>query len=980
MPFTLLSLLIFGCGQEQIIENKKNLAPQILITSHTNESMLVEGFETEFRSSVSDDDNDFVDLLVRWSNSGDIICDWTPVSAQGESFCPFALTPARNQVIAEVKDPRGASGVSEITPNVRSNLPPTASILSPIDGDNFYANDLVEFNLQISDSEEDPDTLSVVIESTVDGILFEDSPDSNGQFNEQRYLSAGQHVLDLTITDSGDANVSRSLSILVKPDNEVPTCEFLSPAPDTNVLGGTPIDFTLQVDDVNIPNDTLTVKLTSSIDGFIPIPEPDASGQIYYTMEHFSLGRHNMTLTATDERGLECSISQLLIMDSIPTVSIQQPSDGDVFSIGEIIEFKGRVLDNEDLEHEMSLEWSSNIDGFMHNDSVNAQGRQQFFYDVFSVGPHTITATSTDSGGHSSSADINIRINTPPTTPQITFLPNPVFSNQDLLAIPVGATDVDGDALTYTYEWSQNGALQVHSTDTIPLTELFVDDTWTVVITPDDGYDIGPSNSASITISNTPPTFSIPITVTSTQVEIGDTVQCAAEAFDIDDGTLSITYEWSVNGLPVSSGDLVSIPTTSTIGDTYLCSVSATDNNGSGISDSTTVTVVNTPPVVSIPTISSTNGQYFVTSELICSSSVLDPNESLNATYQWILNGSSLENTDTIDLSTFTILPGDTVSCQASVTDSSGDTDTASSSVTLCAFSNCDESIHLGNGIGLDLALIQAGSFVMGSSPGEPGRDNDETQFPASLTNDYYMSTTELSQEMYEELLGPIWTSGQNSLSGEGPLNPVAFLSWHMAADYTNFLTQLYNQSNGTSLSNCYSCMDSGTPSTSCITLGNPYQCSGFRLPTEVEWEYAARSGTTGTYWTSNGGGNLPSGNIDDCTIGWTLDDGSSLGDYAWYCARNIVDESKSIGQNIPNGNGLYDMHGNVSEWCHDGYTSTYPSSSITDYVQVSPGNGRVLRGGSWQDTPQEQRVGNRNSQPPMYRMPTVGLRVTRSN
>ena len=68
MPFTLLSLLIFGCGQEQIIENKKNLAPQILITSHTSESMLVEGFETEFRSSVSDDDNDFVDLLDRGSS------------------------------------------------------------------------------------------------------------------------------------------------------------------------------------------------------------------------------------------------------------------------------------------------------------------------------------------------------------------------------------------------------------------------------------------------------------------------------------------------------------------------------------------------------------------------------------------------------------------------------------------------------------------------------------------------------------------------------------------------------------------------------------------------------------------------------------------------------------------------------------------------------------------------------------------------
>ena len=74
------------------------------------------------------------------------------------------------------------------------------------------------------------------------------------------------------------------------------------------------------------------------------------------------------------------------------------------------------------------------------------------------------------------------------------------------------------------------------------------------------------------------------------------------------------------------------------------------------------------------------------------------------------------------------------------------------------------------------MTLIQNGSFVMGSSPGEPGRDGDESQFPATLTNDYYMSTTEL-QGMYEMLMGDIWTAGQGTISGEGDLHPVAYLS-----------------------------------------------------------------------------------------------------------------------------------------------------------------------------------------------------------
>ena len=207
MNLSILWTMLFGCGQEQIIEKIENLPPQILITSHTTESMIVEGFDTEFRASVSDDDNDFPDLLVRWTNSGTVVCDWTPVSAQGESFCPFALTPSTSQVIAEVKDPQGAAGVSEINPTVRSNLPPTASILSPSDGNVYYGNDLVEFHMTIDDAEENPSALDVNIESTVDGTLFNDAPDSTGVFMESRYLSPGQHILTITITDSGGANV-----------------------------------------------------------------------------------------------------------------------------------------------------------------------------------------------------------------------------------------------------------------------------------------------------------------------------------------------------------------------------------------------------------------------------------------------------------------------------------------------------------------------------------------------------------------------------------------------------------------------------------------------------------------------------------------------------------------------------------------------------------------------------------------------------
>jgi formylglycine-generating enzyme required for sulfatase activity len=200
-----------------------------------------------------------------------------------------------------------------------------------------------------------------------------------------------------------------------------------------------------------------------------------------------------------------------------------------------------------------------------------------------------------------------------------------------------------------------------------------------------------------------------------------------------------------------------------------------------------------------------------------------------------------------------------------------------------------------------------------------------------------------------------------------------------MAADYANYITVMYNQTFGTSLNQCYRCTSSGSTSADCITLSNPYQCDGFRLPTEVEWEYAARSGSTSTYWTSTGGGNLLPANVDSCSIGWTLDDGSSLGDYAWYCARNIVDETKEVAQNLPNDFELYDMHGNVWEWCHDGYFNLYPVNASTNYVYLSSGSGRLLRGGAWSSEPSDVRVANRHFMPQFYRLPTIGIRLVRT-
>ena len=111
------------------------------------------------------------------------------------------------------------------------------------------------------------------------------------------------------------------------------------------------------------------------------------------------------------------------------------------------------------------------------------------------------------------------------------------------------------------------------------------------------------------------------------------------------------------------------------------------------------------------------------------------------------------------------------------------------------------------------------------------------------------------------------------------------------------------------------------------------YECEGYRLPTEAEWELVARSGTTYDFWTGEGshyGGNIAAMDGGDC-YDTLIDDGASnpsLRDYAWYCRYEPWDNPEDVGLKEPNGFGVYDMHGNIDEWTHDNFTEYHYSSS----------------------------------------------------
>ena len=184
-----------------------------------------------------------------------------------------------------------------------------------------------------------------------------------------------------------------------------------------------------------------------------------------------------------------------------------------------------------------------------------------------------------------------------------------------------------------------------------------------------------------------------------------------------------------------------------------------------------------------------------------------------------------------------------------------------------------------------EMVLIPAGKFKMGSPASEKGRRNDETQHDVILTKPFYMGKYEITQEQWEGVMG------NNPSSNKGAKLPVTNLSWN---DCQEFIKKLKAKTR------------------------SGYR---YRLPTEAEWEYACRAGKTTAYSV---GASLT--NID----------------------ANISGSStKAVGSYKPNAFGLYDMHGNVWEWCEDWYEN-YPAGTATDPKGPGTEGSRVLRGGSF--------------------------------
>ena len=226
-----------------------------------------------------------------------------------------------------------------------------------------------------------------------------------------------------------------------------------------------------------------------------------------------------------------------------------------------------------------------------------------------------------------------------------------------------------------------------------------------------------------------------------------------------------------------------------------------------------------------------------------------------------------------------------------------------------------------------NLVLIPAGPFSLGNTGSYEGEYDEKPPVTIIISKPFYISKYEITQQQYRAVMG------NNPSEFKGDNLPVEQVSWYDALNFCNALSQ----SEG--LTPCYTI--NGTKVTS------DFEANGYRLPTEAEWEYAAKAGTKTDFYSGKltYSGNSP---IDP-----------NLDKIAWYSA-NSSNTTHPVGQKTPNAFGLYDMSGNVWEWCWDRYAE-YPSKETKDYQGPEIGTYRVYRGGGWRNLAWYCRSTNRD-------------------
>ena len=297
------------------------------------------------------------------------------------------------------------------------NTAPTVSILSPADGEGRNPGELVEFFGVARDQQSDSDELVVAWSSSLDGDLWSEPPDVNGDvYSATNELSSGTHTITLAAVDEQGESASASILLEIAPGSNTagtPTVVILGPTEGQTFGSAEAINLIAAVTDPEDAEETLSVELIDVPDGSVWTGTPTATGSLTVTLDPTE-GTHSLTLNATDADGNvgTATVNYTVLADSRPTATILTPADSSVWSTDDLISFRGVITDDATDVEDLSVVWASDVSGIFGINAADSSGAVSSAITL-SEGFHTITLTTVDGDGQSGSDSIVIQVEDP---------------------------------------------------------------------------------------------------------------------------------------------------------------------------------------------------------------------------------------------------------------------------------------------------------------------------------------------------------------------------------------------------------------------------------------------------------------------------------------------------------------------------------------------------------------------------------------